>query len=106
MATVINEIGEVDPETSILFLGSGFSLGATNIARGNPPNGSELRRHFIKLLKLPLDTTYDLQVLTEEFAENDAKKLHAELYRSTCLSGCPISFPTARSSTCMGASGS
>ena len=81
MATVINEIGEVDPETSILFLGSGFSLGATNIARGNPPNGSELRRHFIKLLKLPLDTTYDLQVLTEEFAENDAKKLHAELYR-------------------------
>lgn len=26
-----------DPESSILFLGSGFSLGAKNIARGAPP---------------------------------------------------------------------
>ena len=81
MTEDIGTLGEADPESSILFLGSGFSLGATNIARGNPPNGRGLRRHFIEQLKLPEDTDYDLQVLTEEYAENDAKKLRDELYR-------------------------
>lgn len=74
-------LGEVDPESSILFLGSGFSLGAKNIAGENPPNGRGLRRHFITQLGLPEATDYDLQVLTEEFAENDAEKLRGELYR-------------------------
>ena len=74
------ELGDVDPRSSILFLGSGFSLGATNIARAEPPNGRGLRRHFIQQLKLPPDTDYDLQVLTEEFAEDDARKLRDELY--------------------------
>ncbi|MEH1242963.1 SIR2 family protein [Serratia marcescens] len=77
----INDIGEFDPESSILFLGSGFSLGATNIANDTPPNGKGLRRHFIQQLNLPADTDYDLQVLSEEFAENDSKKLRDELYR-------------------------
>lgn len=81
MAQDTFELGEFDPESSILFLGSGFSLGAKNIARGNPPNGRGLRRHFVEQLKLPEDTDYDLQVLTEEFAENDSKKLRDELYR-------------------------
>jgi len=81
MTQNIVELGEVDPESSILFLGSGFSLGAKNISGGNPPNGRGLRRHFIEQLKLPDDTDYDLQVLTEEFAEDDAKKLRNELYR-------------------------
>lgn len=72
---------QIDPESSILFLGSGFSLGATNIAGGSPPNGSGLRRHFLQQLKLSPETTYDLQVLTEEFAERDAQKLRDELYR-------------------------
>lgn len=80
-ARVMIELGEVDPGSSILLLGSGFSLGATNIANGNPPNGRGLRRHFIQQLKLPEDTDYDLQVLTEEFAANDAKKLCDELYK-------------------------
>lgn len=71
MAQDVEGLGEVDPESSILFLGSGFSLGATNIAHGTPPNGKGLRRHFIEQLKLPTDTEYDLQVLSEEFAEND-----------------------------------
>ncbi|GAB6968335.1 hypothetical protein JCM25156A_23720 [Komagataeibacter kakiaceti JCM 25156] len=74
-------IQEVDPERSILFLGSGFSLGATNIANDSPPNGRGLRRHFIKQLKLPEDTDYDLQVLSDEFANGDAQKLRDELYR-------------------------
>jgi len=77
----INEINEVEPSNSILFLGSGFSLGAKNIAGGNPPNGTGLRRHFIRELGLPLDTSYDLQVLTEEFASDDSQKLRDELYR-------------------------
>lgn len=81
MTQDIEELGEVDPESSILFLGSGFSLGATNIANEGPPNGRGLRRHFIQQLKLPADTDYSLQILTEEFAEDNAKKLRDELYR-------------------------
>lgn len=76
-----DRLGELDPRSSILFLGSGFSLGATNIARASPPNGKALRRHLIEKLKLPSDTDYDLQVLSEEFAEDDAEKLCEELYR-------------------------
>ncbi|HWL19198.1 MAG TPA: SIR2 family protein [Bradyrhizobium sp.] len=81
MTTDVTAIGEIDPANSVVFLGSGFSLGATNIAGGNPPNGSGLRRHFIANLGLPDNTSYDLQVLTEEFAERDAELLHQELYR-------------------------
>lgn len=76
----VNVIGEFDPESSILLLGSGFSLGATNIANSTPPNGKALRRHFIQQLDLPADTEYDLQVLSEEFAEHDSEKLCDELY--------------------------
>jgi hypothetical protein len=86
MAHDIDGIEEFDPESSILFLGSGFSLGATNIANESPPNGKGLRRHFIQQLKLPADTDYDLQVLSEEFAENDSQKLRNELYRIFRLS--------------------
>lgn len=75
------ELKEIDPESSILFLGSGFSLGATNIEHKCPPNGKGLRRHFIDKLELPHDTSYDIQILTEEFAEKDSKKLRDELYR-------------------------
>jgi len=78
---LIDELGEFDPESSILFLGSGFSLSATNIEDKNPPNGSGLRLHFIEQLGLPIETSYDLQILTEEFAEKDAHKLRDELYR-------------------------
>lgn len=76
-----NSIDEFEPNSSVLFLGSGFSLGTKNIAKGNPPNGRGLRQHFIQELKLPEDTGYDLQVLTEEFANDDSQKLRDELYR-------------------------
>ncbi|MBT1267482.1 hypothetical protein [Pseudomonas sp. VS38] len=53
----IDVIKEIDPEYSILFLGSGFSLGgASNIANNTPPNGRGLRRHFIEQLNLLADT--------------------------------------------------
>ncbi|WP_157759994.1 SIR2 family protein [Delftia acidovorans] len=74
-------LGEFNPESSILFLGSGFSLGAKNISNSSPPNGKGLRRHFVEQLKLPADTEYDLQVLSEEFAQHDSGKLRDELYR-------------------------
>ena len=77
----VDEIGEFNPESSILFLGSGFSLGATNIAGKNPPNGAGLRKHFIEQLGLPNETTYDLQILTEEFSDKNPQKLRDELYR-------------------------
>ena len=35
----------------------------------------------MKALKLPTDTSYDLQVLTEEFASDDRQKLRDELYQ-------------------------
>ena len=75
-----HSFGEVEPKTSILFLGSGFSLGAKNIAGGYPPNGASLRRHFMTKLGLPEDTTYDLQILSGEFADDDPQKLREELY--------------------------
>ena len=81
MAHDIDVIGEFNPESSILFLGSGFSIGARNIANSTPPNGKGLRRHFIEQLKLPADTDYDLQVLSEEFAKHDSGKLRDELYK-------------------------
>jgi hypothetical protein len=73
-------ISEFSPENSVILIGSGFSLGATNIVGNNPPNGRGLRRHFLQKLKLPLDTEYDLQVLSDEFAEDDPRKLRDELY--------------------------
>lgn len=81
MTDDVLNLEEMDPESSVLFVGSGFSLGATNIANNSPPNGRGLRRHFIQELKLPADTDFDLQVLSEEFAEDDAQKLRDELYR-------------------------
>ena len=80
MTENIDLIKEFSPESSILFLGSGFSLNAKNIANKSPPNGRELRRHFIQQLKLPADTEYDLQILSEEFAEDDPEKLRDHLY--------------------------
>lgn len=81
MAHDIDVIGEFNPESSILFLGSGFSIGARNIANSTPPNGKGLRRHFIEQLKFPANTDYDLQVLSEEFAKQNSGKLRDELYK-------------------------
>ncbi len=73
-------IGTIDPNNSVIFLGSGFSLESTNLKEAHPPNGAGLRKHFIEELDLPADTTYDLQILTDEFAEKDADRLTRELY--------------------------
>lgn len=51
----------------ILFLGSGFSLGATNIRNKEFLAGSGIAKHFIELSSLPEGTT--LEDATEEFEE-------------------------------------
>lgn len=76
----MGHIEDIIPSNSIIFLGSGFSLGAQNILGKSPPNGKSLRRHFIQQLNLPEDTEYDLQILSEEFADNNPEKLREELY--------------------------
>lgn len=80
LSNSFDEMGSIDPNSSVLLLGSGFSLESSNIRGKSPPNGPALRRHFIDALKLPSDTSYDIQVLADEFAEKDAERLHRELY--------------------------
>lgn len=86
MLNSISEIGTIDPSTSVLLLGSGFSLESNNLKGKAPPNGSGLRKHFIELLKLPADTSYDIQVLSDEFAERDEERLYRELYNTFRIS--------------------
>lgn len=74
-------VGAIDPATAVLFLGSGFSLGATGVGGKSPPNGAGLRTHFIDVLGLPESTRYDLQILSDEFASDDEAKLYRELTR-------------------------
>lgn len=82
-----NVLEEVDPGSSVLFLGSGFSLESSNILGKNPPNGKELRKHFHKLLGYNADTGYDIQVLAEEFAGRDKEKLYNQIYRIFHIDG-------------------
>lgn len=83
------DIGTVDPSSSVLLLGSGFSLGAVNVRGTHLPNGSGLRSHFLQLLGLPQDTSLDLALLADEFAESEPRKLRdelSEIFRITALS--------------------
>jgi hypothetical protein len=80
MYSADKNISRIDPSTAVLFLGSGFSLESTNILGKAPPNGAALRRHFIDELELPADTTYDIQVLADEFAEQNPDRLFRELH--------------------------
>ena len=61
-------ITQVDPKNSVILLGSGFSLGSKNLKGESPPNGTGLKKHFLNQLNMPSDSTYDLQVLSEEFS--------------------------------------
>ena len=80
MATTLDEFNDFDPTSSVLLLGSGFSLEGINLFGTAPPNGPGLRRHFLERLHLPSDNTYELQVLAEEFAGTNQLGLYHELY--------------------------
>lgn len=71
----------IDPEGSILFLGSGFSAGATNIAGGKLPTGNMLRQSFAKIIGVD-PNAYELQTLAEEVATNPKHDLYQLLYET------------------------
>ncbi|MEG6509428.1 SIR2 family protein [Methyloligella sp. 2.7D] len=56
---------ELNPNGSILFLGSGFSKEAKNIRKTHLPAGSALKRELENILSVPADR-YDLKVLADE----------------------------------------
>lgn len=69
----------IDPPTSVLFLGSGFTRNATSIRDQNVPDGNGLRNEFAQLLGVsPSD--YDLKVLAEELASRPNNDLYQLLY--------------------------
>lgn len=71
---------QIDPPSTVLLLGSGFSSESTNILGETPPNGSGLRRYFLRKLKLPQETDYDLKTLADEFAARENNILYRELW--------------------------
>jgi SIR2-like protein len=77
-----------DPSSSVLFLGSGFSVEATNIAGENPPVGDGLRTKFLELLELETSDASDLKDLAEYAFQNgnDVLKLLREQFTITDFS--------------------
>ncbi len=70
---------EIDPESSILFLGSGFSAGAENIRGGEMPSGKGLKETFASALRVRPDD-YDLMTLADEFALREDLNLYQTVY--------------------------
>lgn len=64
-----------DPSSSVLFLGSGFSVEATNIVGDNPPVGDGLRKKFLELLELDESEASDLKDLAEYAFQNGSDVL-------------------------------
>lgn len=71
-----------DPSSSVVFLGSGFSVEATNIVGENPPVGDGLRKKFLELLELDESEASDLKDLAEYAFQNgsDVLKLLREQF--------------------------
>lgn len=69
----------LDPEGSILFLGSGFSTGAMNIRDGNLLSGSGLREKFAEILNVD-PKSYDLSTLSDEIDNSPEHNLYDLLY--------------------------
>jgi len=61
---------EFDPSSSLLFLGSGFSVEALNIAGTCPPVGRGLEKLFSKELGLADDSGYELKDIVNHAAKN------------------------------------
>ena len=70
---------DLDPEGSILFLGSGFTHAAENIRGTNPPTGKGLRSELAAVLGIS-DGDYNLQILADEAATRSEIDLYQMLY--------------------------
>jgi hypothetical protein len=69
----------LDPVSSLLFLGSGFSYGATNIANKNPPVGKGLSEEFERQLGVG-HGELDLKILANEMQFRKELNLYQTLY--------------------------
>jgi hypothetical protein len=75
----------LDPAGTVLFLGSGFSSAATNIAKGNPPVGEGLAREFERQLGAAAGEL-DLKVLADEMQFRPGLSLFQTLYNLFTIS--------------------
>ena len=75
----LDQIDSLDTSSSILFLGSGFSMGATNQKGLSPPNGRQLRRWLETSLGFDSPTDYDLRVLADEMINRSPEVFSREL---------------------------
>jgi hypothetical protein len=66
-------------QTSILFLGSGFSAGAKNVENTDLPTGTGLKDRFAKLLEVN-PSEYDLKALSDEIHSRPSMSLYQTLY--------------------------
>lgn len=71
----------IDPTSSILFLGSGFTLGAENQFGESPPNGSAFKLWVEEKLGFDTPTPYDLRVLSDELIARDQRAFASDLKR-------------------------
>lgn len=69
----------LDPNSAVLFLGSGFSSAATNIANTGPPVGSGLAQEFERQLKVP-HGELELKALADEMQFRPELDLYQTLY--------------------------
>jgi len=67
-----------DPASSVLFLGSAFSVQATNILGENPPAGKGLAQKLLERLKMPENSDHDLKDLAT-YAQRNGIDLYALL---------------------------
>jgi hypothetical protein len=69
----------LDPASSLLFLGSGFATGATNIANKSPPVGKGLAGEFERQLNVERGEL-DLKILANEMQFRRDLNLYQTLY--------------------------
>lgn len=85
-----SQIQSIDPNGSILFLGSGFSRQAKNIMGQHLPVGDELRDHLAH--KLGVDPKeYDLKTISAEFDAHPELDLYQTLYEHFTVKDAPQS---------------
>lgn len=76
-----DQIETIDAANSILFVGSGFSAGAENIAKDTLPAGNPLKEKLAKILEInPND--YTLRTIVDEFRSRPDLDLYKILYET------------------------
>lgn len=78
-------IKTLDPANSVLFLGSGFSAGATNIAKGKVPAGHPLLERLAEALEEEAKDL-DLKSAADEFLSRTDLSLYELLYETFTIS--------------------